>query len=594
MRKAQRVIKPITSDLRPLTSCLFPLLLVMALLCTSCWREPEYPRQLVEADSAMRWGRYNQADSLIAAYQHAAPKRELRAITRYHQLLVLESKFLHGQPSLDDLLLADSLRAFYGGHSLHDKHAKALAILGDIYHANDDYPSALNSLLHAEEEAAKAGELWLQGIICKELGQVYLDQRMFDDMEVYFRRSQHIATICNDTLRMAHAAFFMGKVCTYQQKLDSIVYYYERAIELGRNINNPAVIVPYAQYELADIYLQMEEFDKASALMPRDTLNDVNWGYWHYQQNHVDSAIYYFKKALHRYNHYANAEYLRILAKLEQSRGNSNQAITYYHQLLETEDSISSQSQVEETRKTEVQHNLNIIKEELQEAQRTSNKKGYINLGLVICSILGITISWRERRLYRKKKDSQIARELQLRQDEERKQRLSLQQIEENNRKIAQLEQQLQQAQRQDEPTIIKQLELDAEQLRMENASIEAHNLRRENLQREFAKSALYQRIKRNSGMAGFKLKEDEWDELAKQIDEVYDDFTNRLLALTPMNITERRVCYLIKMNVKPTNIAMMLNCSGTAVSMARRRLFKKIHKRNGTSKDFDEFVLNF
>ena len=131
------------------------LSLVTLLLLAACNHQPTYPQQLVEADSAMRWGRYHQADSLLQAYGKTR-KTEKNTIRRYHQLLTLESKFLHGQSSLDDLLLADSLREFYESSS-KEKHAKALAILGDIYFASSDYPSALENLLKAEEEAERTG-----------------------------------------------------------------------------------------------------------------------------------------------------------------------------------------------------------------------------------------------------------------------------------------------------------------------------------------------------------------------------------------------------------------------------------------------------
>ena len=134
---------------------LFILPVVTLLLLAACNHQPTYPQQLVEADSAMRWGRYHQADSLLQAYGKTR-KTEKNTTRRYRQLLTLESKFLHGQSSLDDLLLADSLREFYEGSS-KERHAKALTFLGDIYFANSDYPSALENLLKAEEEAERTG-----------------------------------------------------------------------------------------------------------------------------------------------------------------------------------------------------------------------------------------------------------------------------------------------------------------------------------------------------------------------------------------------------------------------------------------------------
>lgn len=293
--------------------------LVAILLLAACGRPPQYPQQLVEADSAMRWGRYDQADSLLKAYRLTTEPSKDNEVRRYLQLLTLESKFLRGNSSLDDLLLADSLRIFYESSS-KEKHAKALAILGDIFFSSYDYPSALEYLLKAEEEAEQAGELWLQGIICRTEGDIYRKQRMFSEMTNYYIRSYHIATSNKDTLRMAYAAFSMGKVYTILNNPDSTIYFYEKAIKLGKKLEQSHAIIPYAKSELSDIYLQLEDFDKAAAIMPHDSLNDVNWGYWHYQQNHTDSAIYYFSKSLDRQSMEGKVELLRLLTELEEKR----------------------------------------------------------------------------------------------------------------------------------------------------------------------------------------------------------------------------------------------------------------------------------
>ena len=181
-----------------------------------------------------------------------------------------------------------------------------------------------------------------------------------------------------------------------------------------------------------------------------------------------------------------------------------------------------------------------------------------------------------------------------LRQEEERKHRQSRQQIEENNQRINQLEQQLEEARKQNDQLTIQKLKLDTEQLRAENANIEATNERKEYLLREFQESLIYQRILINAGKPKFHLRDEEWDTLAEWIDKVHDNFTTRLMALTPLNITERQICYLVKLNLKPSQIAAMLNITDTAISMNRNRLYKKIFHEKGSAKDFDEFIKNF
>ena len=568
------------------------LSLVTLLLLAACNHQPTYPQQLVEADSAMRWGRYNQADSLLQAYGKTR-KTEKNTIRRYHQLLTLESKFLHGQSSLDDLLLADSLREFYESSS-KEKHAKALAILGDIYFANSDYPSALENLLKAEEEAEQAGELWLQGIISRAEGQIYLDQHMFNEMERYFRRSYDIAEFCNDTLRMSISAFFMGKVCTYQQKVDSTIYFYMKSIDLGRQFSNSPSISQHAQHELADLYLQIEDFNKAASIMSHDSINDVNWGYWHYQQNHTDSAIYYFSKSLDRQSMEGKVELLRLLTELEEKRGNTALSFTYAKKTAETEDSIKAQSQVAATLQTEAQHRLNSIKEQL----RVSESRKLL-LWIIIASILAIFFIaiFLARRQWTQKKaerDAALAYERLMRQEEERKHQLSEKKMAENNREIARLNDELKKAQLMNNTLLAARLKLDSEELKNENETIKASLNRRAYLLEKLENSLLYHRIKINAGKEKFHLTDEEWQTLATDIDNAYDNFTARLLALTPLNETERQICYLLKLNLRPTQIATMLSLSDTAISMNRNRLYKKIFHEKGSSKLFDEFIRDF
>ena len=417
---------------------------------------------------------------------------------------------------------------------------------------------------------------------------------MFDKMIDFFRSSFLYAQIAKDTLRMAYTALRLGKVNTYTESLDSIIYYYQKAIELGKHLEQSDNIVPAARYELADIYLQTEQFDKAATIMTHDSINDVNWAYWHYQQNHVDSAMYYFKKVLHRYNYFSDAEHLYILSNLSEKKGNIQLSNQYLRMCMEAKDSFQIQSQKEMLFRIEAQYNLNSVKEDLKRAERNGKYwkwglTGFISLALVV-----FLYGRREWKRQQQDKATAIAREQQLRQEEERKHRQSRQQIEENNQRINQLEQQLKEARKHNDLLTVERLKLDTEQLRAENANIEATNERKEHLLREFHESLIHQRIMINAGKPKFHLRDEEWDTLAEWIDKVYDNFTTRLMALTPLNITERQICYLVKLNLKPSQIAAMLNITDTAISMNRNRLYKKIFHEKGSSKDFDEFIKNF
>ena len=60
------------------------------------------------------------------------------------------------------------------------------------------------------------------------------------------------------------------------------------------------------------------------------------------------------------------------------------------------------------------------------------------------------------------------------------------------------------------------------------------------------------------------------------------------------LTMTELRVSCLIKANVPPVTIAMLIVTTPTNVSMIRKRLYDKIHSEKGSSEKFDKFIRDF
>ena len=92
-----------------------------------------------------------------------------------------------------------------------------------------------------------------------------------------------------------------------------------------------------------------------------------------------------------------------------------------------------------------------------------------------------------------------------------------------------------------------------------------------------------------------WRPKENDWEELYKALDETYDGFTHRLMGVAKkLTSTELRVSCLVKSNVPPVTIAMLIVTTPTNVSMIRKRLYEKIHSQKGSSEKFDRFIQEF
>ena len=59
------------------------------------------------------------------------------------------------------------------------------------------------------------------------------------------------------------------------------------------------------------------------------------------------------------------------------------------------------------------------------------------------------------------------------------------------------------------------------------------------------------------------------------------------------LKIVDRLEIIALKLSIPPTGIARIVNRTGPAIANARIRLHKKIHKTEGSSEKFDEFIKN-
>lgn len=570
---------------------LLPCVLLLGTL-SSC--RDSYPKELVQADSLLLRGEYHDVDSLLAVYDANASSR--KSVQMYRHLLGLERHFVRGTLSSNDFSVADSLCRYYDGQD-NRKSALSQLFLGNIYMIGGDYPLALECYLKAEQGADALNDLTLQTWVNRRQGDVYFNQHMLPECIDYYKKSYSSALQKHDTLRLAHASCNMGRVYMIKSDVDSILFYYHQAIELAKGLpqRDKTDITTTAKTVLADIYTQIEEYDKAKALMTRESIDNMNWAYWHLAQHHTDSAYWYFSHIIENKPWKIKVEYLPILAKLEEERGNREHTLMLYKDLVAAKDSLQAHSQVEETRKVKFLHEFNQIKQERDDAQRQSTIRGLaagIIFLLAVLAALVAIFAWLH---YRKQKERELAQERLLRQEEERKSRQSAEQIAKNQQQMILLRQQLQEAQSSNDVVRSERLQSETRLLDTENRRIQASLQHRRLMQDELEQSPLREHIKQNAGKEQFHLTDEEWLQLAMLIDAADDQFTNRLRNLYD-GITEYElhICYLVKLDIPSVAIGTMLYKSKAAIGMARQRLYKKLTGKSGTAKQFNDFIQTF
>ena len=503
---------------------------VIALALISCGRAPEYPSLLLAADRSIMKGNYDDADSLLALYDQSVSNTHADA-ARFRQLLALERMFVSEKLTESDFSLADSLCRFYEEHDLKSEYSKALCVLGEIYRQNGDYPSALDAFLKAGKLAEECGDSYELCWVYQKRGDIFFDQKMYDESVDSYQEYYHIASLNRDTLRMALAAFRMGEIYTYQSDVDSTIYYYSQALDFGGHTRHPENIVPYSRNALCDIYIQIEEYDKALEFLSRDSTDDANWAYWHLGQEHIDSAIWYFKRIDGRYGVYGQSETLHHLALLEESKGNTQEAMYYYKQRDAIYDSIRVLSQVEATQKVNAQYNLNLIKKERDEiAQKKREAWFWFGALLAFGLMAGAFAFW----LY---KNSQNEK-----------------------RRLADR---------------IQLLRGYAVNKNLYDSPVANHF-------RQLLKANPYHQPEAK-----------DWKELTALIETEIPGFRKALSneAYTPSDI-EYDVCMLIKIQIPLSDIARLKHCVPSYITQIRKNVYKNLFSKKGSANELDEYIM--
>ena len=206
-----------------------------------------------------------------------------------------------------------------------------------------------------------------------------------------------------------------------------------------------------------------------------------------------------------------------------------------------------------------------------------------------ILSLFGLGLSITLLFIYRlKRQKERLARQFEALQREKQEQyERSFQYVEANNVKLNELGTLLSK----DHEDTNSLLHVRKELLQVTNEQIQLRRTERDLLESDLRHSDIYMKF-HSTNEADQIIREEDWNALRKELDKTYNNFTNRLYQLySGMSLIELRICYLIKISVKVTDMAKILGRSKPSVSSSRKRLYKKIKGEDGTPNELDELI---
>ena len=465
--------------------------------------------------------------------------------------------------------------------------------LGDALHAQDFYLKALQEESEVEDYA-------LLGRIYNSIGMLYTYQEVYEKAIPYQKKALNCFETLGDSIGQSFALRDIGRAFTILSKKDSAIMCYEKALTLGSRSSKLSIYK-----ELGNLYIEKGEYPKGYYFLnetlkyplKENMLESVclALGKLYQKTSQIDSAYHFLNICIHssRLQTRAGAYYFLAQLEKEQKRWEKYAENQMRYEMLR--DSISLVKQTESIRRVENIYDYHQSEAKLLHAtillERIKVNNLYMCMIVVGC-LIGVCVVIVVPYIQLKKKkirlqehqDRLVALKKKRKEDQAR--------INENEEKIADLERLLQQSsvaysEKEKELMALQKMKLEAEIQRLECVKTESQLLID-----KFCVSDIYYRFHIKDE---WRPKEEDWCQLFKAIDEAYDNFTHRLMGVAPkLTTTELRVSCLVKANVPPVTIAMLIVTTPTNVSMIRKRLYEKIHSDTGSSEKFDRFIREF
>ena len=458
--------------------------------------------------------------------------------------------------------------------------------LGDALHAQDYYLKAL-------QDENQINDYILIGRIYSSIGMLYTYQNVYEKALPYQRKALDRFALMQDSVGISYVLRDIGRTFTALEKKDSAIAYYEQALLVCSSRNKPLV---YG--ELASLYIDKGEYlksykyiQKVLSSPSKKVLLDPTYltlGKLFHKTNQIDSAYFYLRLCTNSPIIKTRAGAFYYLARLELEKKHwKNYAINQI-QYEELRDSINLIKQTESIRKMESLYDYHQAESKFLKAKILLDKMEirYLYVCLfggvcLICVVIGVICVYFSMKRKRMKLCEQREKLFVLKKKREEDQI----RLEHNEKMIQCLEKQLEESsmaytEKEKELMALQKLKLEAE-----NQTLKCVKTEKQLLIEKFCMSDIYYRFHLKEE---WRPKEEDWKQLFKGIDDAYDNFTHRLMSVAPkLTMTELRVSCLIKANVPPVTIAMLIVTTPTNVSMI-------IHSEKGSSEKFDKFIRDF
>ncbi len=499
------------------------------------------------------------------------------------------------QESTDEI---DSIVNYFEKHPSKELLPLSYYYAGRIYSDLEDAPQALDyfqKVLECEPQDS------LAALAHSQMGSLLLRQRMVTASIEHVQAAYEYDVQQADTTGMIFDLRDMGNAfrCT-EDEVDSCLTYYEEALRLATE-QGDALMQEELKGSIAVYLIQTDSLQAAWQLL-HPLLVDINQrdassastlrstaAEYYLKTGDTDSACIFFEQLTESGTLYAKQEAYRQLAKHSLAKGDLQKAAELLLNYEKYTDSIAITMQTEALSQADALFSYRLWERENQRLMKTMTKTKTIAAGAIGLLLLGgFTMLFLHER-NKRKHIAQLLRMERMKEVQEQQYKRSLAFIEENEKKMKELEEQMEKTGQ--ENTLLRKT---IQKLKYANELASIQMQEHQQADKQVKSSAIYQRIQiRLNNKESIGMNDEIWKELEEVVEQAYSGFLKRIEDLCPLNWQERNLCLLLKAGFTPSNIAILTAHSKQSISSTRSRLYERSFLEKGTPSQWDEFILS-
>lgn len=465
--------------------------------------------------------------------------------------------------------------------------------LGHPLKAQEYYLNALT-----DEERIK--DYALLGRINNHIGILYTYQEVFDKALPFLKKAVENYRIIGDSTGQAFASRDLGRTFLMLGFRDSAIISNQKAIALMREKAVPSVYT-----ELASLYIKEKRMEEAYELLQTALRNVVRpqakyptyivLGKFYKESGQIDSARFYLQACVDSAPQpVTRAGGLFHLKEIALTEKRWEQAALLSKRYETLRDSVVDEQQTELIRRNQTLYSYTEMDQELWNARLYASDIRYrYHISMICClfALCGIILYYIHYKRKKKTMEKQLdENETRICKHEQTIRELSmlkenlLQDIntyKNNQELLAETNKRLH-----DLSNIKQRLDQELTTLKNENLTLKKWRKEKEDLEKQFQGTELYQNFHSSNG---WEPTQENWDTLFSSVDQCYPSFPIGLRKSVPLTESEKKICYLTKINVRPGVIAILLHLEN--VSIYRKRLYEKLSGQHGTAKDLDKYI---